>query len=133
MTWLLFLLTDEVSCDPAEVTLRNLPELIIAVSLLADHKFAVLAGVKPFRVHSNARHGAATVAIEANPRPQLDKWSALRQFGGFFIFDANPGSAQTVLLCGDRTDHNLIAAGSSADRAPVSRSQSGESHKQDWS
>ena len=70
----LFLLTDVVSCELAEVALRKLTELIVAVALLADYKFsAVVARVEPFGVGSLAAAGA----IESNARPQLDERTAL--------------------------------------------------------
>lgn len=127
-----FLLTYKVPSHVAEITFRNLPELIVAVSLLADHKFAMVAGVEPFRVCDNARRRAAAGAVEANPGAQLHKRTTLRQFRGFFVFDPNPGRPQTVLLDGNRADQNLIATGGSADLPPVSRGQRDQSNEQDW-
>ncbi len=123
---LLFLLTDVISRDLTEVAFRNLTELIIAATLLAHNQFATaVAGVKPFRV----RHGATAGAIEVNPRPQFDEGTALREFGGFFVFHANPGSAQAVLLRGYRADQNLIASRSGPDLPPVPRGENNNSHQ----
>lgn len=121
------LLADIVSGDVAETALRGLAELIVAASLLADHKFAaVVARIKPHRV----RHRASIGAIEVNPRSQFDKGTALGQLGRLFVFDANPGGAQPVLLRGDRTDQNLIAAGGGPDLPPIPRREHNHSHQQ---
>ena len=113
---LLFLPTNKLPCHLAEVPFRELPELIVPPRLLADHQFAtVVARVKPFGV----RHRAAAGAIEVNPSSEFDEGTALRQFGGFFVLHANPGSAQAVLLSRDRADQNLISAGE-LRRSPAS-------------
>ncbi len=119
--WLL--LTNKLPSQVAETALRHLAELIIVASFLADHQFAaVITGVEPLRGRDNARYGAATRAVEANSRAQLHKWSALRQFRGLLKLDPNPSSPLAVLLGGDRTDQDSIAAGGSAYLPPFSRS-----------
>src|SRR5271154_5414965 len=112
---LLFLVANKLSRHLSEVPLRHLPKLIVAPSLLADHKFAAaVARVEPFgvrdKVRDNVWHRAGAGAIETHPRSQLHERTALRQLGRLFVFHANPRRAQAVLLRRHRAHQNLISA-----------------------
>src|SRR5580704_10094753 len=128
----LLLAADKIPGDATEVALGHLAELVIVVSLLADHELAaMIAGVEPLRVRNDARRSAVAGTVEADPGAQLHKGTSLRQFGGFLVLDPDPGRPQAVLLGSDRADQNLIAAGGGADLPPVARSERNHSNKQD--
>lgn len=55
-----FLLTDKISGNLAEATLRAITKLIVAVGFFAHHKLAaVIAGIEPLRTRHGTRHCAA--------------------------------------------------------------------------
>jgi hypothetical protein len=123
----LFLLADKIFGHVAEVSFRELSELIIAARLLADDQLAIaVSRVKPF----GAWNGASTGAIEANPCSQFHERAALRKLGRLLELNPNPCRAEAVLLRGDGTDQHLIATRGGTDLPPISRGDGNDSYEQ---
>ncbi len=111
-----------------EATFRGLAKLIIMRRLLADHIPATaVPGVEPDR----SRRGRSGAAVEAHPRPHLDKRAALRQLRLLFVFHSHQRAALIVLQHTDRAHGNPVASSGLADDAPLSRRKK-QTRRQDW-